>query len=232
MIEDGSIRVDTEGAVVGQVNGLSVYEMSGYSFGKPSRLTAKTGVGRAGIINIEREADMSGPSHNKGVLILTGYLRDKFSKKKPLVLSASIAFEQSYGGVDGDSASSAEIYVLLSSLSELPIRQDLAVTGSVDQHGNIQPIGGVNQKIEGFFDVCNARGLTGTQGVLIPKQNESDLMLRHDVIDAVKKKRFHIYSISTIDEGIEILFAKPAKIVHAKVDRKLSDYAKRVKKLG
>ncbi|MBI5470858.1 MAG: AAA family ATPase [Ignavibacteriae bacterium] len=232
MIVDGSIRIDTEGAMVGQVNGLSVYEMSGYSFGKPSRLTAKTAVGRTGIINIERESDLSGPSHNKGVLILTGYIRDKYSRNKPLVLSASIAFEQSYGGVDGDSASSAEVYALLSSLSDIPIRQDLAVTGSVDQHGNIQPIGGVNQKIEGFFDVCKARGLTGTQGVLIPKHNRSDLMLRHDVVDAVRNGKFHIYSIATIDEGIEILFATPAKVVHAKVDNRLAHFAKRVKKLG
>lgn len=232
MIEDGSIRIDTEGTVVGQVNGLSVYELSGYSFGKPSRITAKTSMGRAGIINIEREADMSGPSHNKGVLILTGYLRDKYAKSKPLVLSASVAFEQSYSGVDGDSASSTEIYALLSSISDFPLRQDIAVTGSVDQHGNIQPIGGVNQKIEGFFDVCKARGLSGTQGVLIPRQNESDLMLRPDVVEAATHNLFHIYSIKTIDEGIAILFGKNAKVVHAKVDRVLTDYAKRVKKLG
>ncbi|MBX2992356.1 MAG: AAA family ATPase [Bacteroidetes bacterium] len=232
MITDGSIRIDTEGAVVGQVNGLSVYELSGYAFGKPSRITAKTSMGRGGIVNIEREAKMSGPTHDKGVLILTGYMRDKYAKNKPLVLSASITFEQSYGGVDGDSASSTEVYALLSSLSEIPIRQDIAVTGSVDQHGNIQPIGGVNQKIEGFFDVCNVRGLTGTQGVLIPYNNESDLMLRHDVVDAVRRGTFHIYSIKTIDEGIEILFRKPAKTVHAKVDRQLLLYAKRVKKFG
>lgn len=232
MIEDGSIHIDTQGAVVGQVNGLSVYEMSGYVFGKPSRITAKTAMGRAGIINIEREAEMSGPSHDKGMLILSGYLRDKYAKNKPLVLSASIAFEQSYSGVDGDSASSTEVYALLSSLSGIPIRQDIAVTGSVDQHGNIQPIGGVNQKIEGFFSVCKARTLTGTQGVLIPHKNETDLMLRPDVVEAVKQKKFHIYSIKTIDEGIEILFGKPAKPVHAKVDKLLLVYAKRVKKFG
>ena len=232
MITDGSIRIDTKGKAVGQVNGLSVYELSGHAFGKPSRITAKTSMGRSGIVNIEREAKMSGPTHDKGVLILTGYLRDKYAKNKPLVLSASIAFEQSYGGVDGDSASSTEVYALLSSLSDIPIRQDIAVTGSVDQHGNIQPIGGVNQKIEGFFDVCNARGLTGTQGVLIPYNNEDDLMLRHDVVEAVKKKKFRVYSIKTIDEGIEILFGKPAKSVHAKVDKQLLLYAKRVKKFG
>ena len=232
MITDGTILVDTEGAVVGQVNGLSVYEMSGYEFGKPSRITAKTAMGRAGIINIEREADLSGPSHNKGVLILGGYLRSTYAKKKTLVLSASIAFEQSYGGVDGDSASSTEVYALLSSLSNIPVRQDIAVTGSIDQHGNIQPIGGVNQKIEGFFDVCKARGLTGTQGVLIPQKNEADLMLRHDVVEAVRQKKFHIYSIKTLDEGIAILFGKPPRFVHARVDRQLYEYAKKVKKFG
>ncbi len=232
MIEDGTIRVETEGAVVGQVNGLSVYHTSGYSFGKPSRITAKTSIGRAGIINIEREADLSGPSHDKGMLILSGYLRDKYAKNKPLMLSASIAFEQSYGGVDGDSASSTEVYALLSSLSGIPLRQDLAVTGSVDQHGNIQAIGGVDQKIEGFFDVCKARGLTGTQGVLIPKQNVSDLMLRHDVIDAVNQKKFHVYAITTIDEGIRLLTGKQPEVVHAKVDKHLFAMARKVKKMG
>lgn len=232
MILDGSIRIDTTGTAVGQVNGLSVYEMSGYSFGKPSRITAKTSMGRAGIVNIEREAELSGPTHNKGVLILAGYMRDRYAKNKPLVLSASIAFEQSYSEIDGDSAASTEIYALVSSLSGLPIRQDIAVTGSVDQAGNIQAIGGVNQKIEGFFDVCKARGLTGTQGVLIPHQNEDDLMLRHDVVEAVRQKKFHIYSIRTIDEGIEILFGKPASFVHARVDKQLTLYAKKVKKFG
>jgi lon-related putative ATP-dependent protease len=232
MILDGTLRVDTQGAVVGQVNGLSVYETSGYSFGKPSRITAKTAMGRAGIVNIEREADLSGPSHDKGVLILSGYMRDRYAKNKPLVLSASIAFEQSYSGVDGDSAASTEVYALLSSLSGLPIRQDIAVTGSVDQAGNIQAIGGVNQKIEGFFDVCKARGLTGTQGVLIPEKNAQDLMLRHDVVEAVRQKKFHIYCVKTIDEGIEILFGKPAAYVHRRVDAQLTIYAKRVKKFG
>ncbi len=232
MILDGTLRVDTQGAVVGQVNGLSIYETSGYAFGKPSRITAKTAMGRGGIVNIEREAELSGPTHNKGVLILSGYLRDRYAKNKPLVLTASIAFEQSYSGVEGDSAASTEVYALLSSLSGLPIRQDLAVTGSVDQAGNIQPIGGVNQKIEGFFDVCKARGLTGTQGVLIPRKNADDLMLRHDVVEAVRQKKFHIYSINTIDEGIEILFSKPAAFVHARVDKQLTLYAKKVKKFG
>lgn len=210
MIEEGSLMIKTDGAAVGQVNGLSVYMSNEFEFGRPTRITARTGMGRAGIINIEREADLSGPTHNKGVLILSGYLIGKFARKKPLVLSASLAFEQSYSGVDGDSASSTEVYALLSSLSEIPLRQDVAVTGSVNQHGEIQPIGGVNLKIEGFFDVCKAFGLTGRQGVMIPHQNVRDLMLRHDVVDAVREGKFHIYAIHTIDEGIEILTGRPA----------------------
>jgi lon-related putative ATP-dependent protease len=243
MILEGAIFVDTEGTKVGQVNGLSVYQMGEHEFGRPSRITVKTAMGRAGIINIEREAELSGPSHNKGVLILTGYLRSRYAQNKPLVLSASIAFEQSYSGVDGDSASSTEIYALLSSLSGLPLRQDLAVTGSVNQNGEIQPIGGVNLKIEGFYDVCRARGLTGTQGVLIPMANVKDLMLRHDVVEAVRAKKFHIYGINSIDEGIALLTGKKAGrrlksgtfepgSVNAMVDRVLSEYVKKVKKLG
>jgi len=243
MIDDGSILIDTDGTVVGQVNGLSVYQLGEYEFGKPSRITAKTAFGRAGIINIEREASMSGPTHNKGMLILSGYLRGTYAQNKPLVLSASIAFEQSYSGVDGDSASSTEIYAILSSLSGIPLRQDIAVTGSVNQHGHIQPIGGVNLKIEGFFDVCSSRGLTGNQGVIIPRQNVDDLMLRHDVVEAVRQKRFHIYAIETIDEGIEILTGHPAgsraasgsfpfRSVHALVDKKLLEYARGQKKFS
>jgi ATP-dependent Lon protease len=242
MILDGTIMIDTSGKVVGQLNGLSVYDMGDYSFGKPSRITAKTAMGRHGIINIERDAEMSGPTHNKGVLILSGYLRSMYAYNKPLVMSTSIAFEQSYSGVDGDSASSTEVYAILSSLSEIPLRQDIAVTGSINQKGEIQPIGGVNQKIEGFFDVCKARGFTGTQGVLIPHQNINDLMLRHDVLDAVKKGKFHIYAIHTIDEGIEILTGIPAGTqskngsfpkgtLHYSVDRKLTQFAKRWKEL-
>lgn len=205
MIEEGTIMIDTKGGVVGQVNGLSVYEMGGFAFGKPTRITATTAVGRAGVINIEREADLSGRTHNKGVLILGGYLRGKYAQDKPFSLSASLAFEQSYAGVDGDSASSTEVYAILSSLSKLALRQNIAVTGSLNQKGQIQPIGGVNEKIEGFFDVCKAKGLTGTQGVIIPHQNIQNLMLREDVIDSVKEGKFHIYPIKTIDEGIEIL---------------------------
>ncbi len=243
MIIDGTIMIDSSGSAVGQVNGLSVYDMGEYMFGKPTRITAQTSVGRAGIINIEREADLSGPTHNKGVLILGGYLRSMYARTKPLVVSASIAFEQSYSGVDGDSASSTEVYAVLSSLANIPIRQDIAVTGSVNQKGEIQPIGGVNQKIEGFFDVCRERKLTGRQGVMIPSQNIKDLMLRHDVIEAVEKEQFHIYAIKTIDEGIEILMGKKAgrrmnngrfekDSVHFLVDRTLVEYAMHWKELS
>jgi lon-related putative ATP-dependent protease len=205
LIEEGTILIDTEGKVVGQVNGLSVYDMGQFAFGKPTRITAKTAVGRVGVINIEREANLSGPTHNKGVLILGGYMRSKYAQNIPFSLSASIAFEQSYSGVEGDSASSTEVYAILSSLSKLPLRQDIAVTGSVNQKGEIQPIGGVNEKIEGFFDVCRAKGLTGSQGVIIPHQNVQNLMLRRDVVEAVAQGKFHIYSIKNVDEGIEIL---------------------------
>jgi predicted ATP-dependent protease len=243
MMLDGSILIDTGAAVVGQVNGLSVYQLAEHEFGRPSRITAKTMMGRAGIINIEREAAMSGPIHNKGVFILSGYLGSKYAQDKPLVLSASLAFEQSYSGVDGDSASSAEIYALLSSLADVPLRQDLAVTGSVNQHGEIQPIGGVNHKIEGFFDVCSARGLTGTQGVLIPVQNVQDLMLRHDVVEAVEKGRFHVYALTTVDQGIELLTGHKAGSrksrgrytpgsIHARVDKRLTEFARKNKTFG
>jgi predicted ATP-dependent protease len=210
MIDQGSIFIDVTGAVRGQVNGLAVYDTGEYAFGIPTRITAKTGVGSAGIINIEREAQLSGPTHDKGIYILAGYLRQKFAQKQPLVLSASICFEQSYGGIDGDSASSTEVYALLSDLSGLPIRQDLAVTGSVNQQGQVQPIGGVNWKIEGFFETCKARGLTGTQGVMIPKSNLPDLMLKPEVIQAVEQGKFHVFAASTIDEGVELLIGKPA----------------------
>jgi lon-related putative ATP-dependent protease len=211
MIEDGTIMIDTQGAVVGQVNGLSVYMMGEMAFGKPTRITATTSIGRGGVINIEREADMSGKTHNKGVLILGGYLRGKYAQDKPFALSASLAFEQSYSGVDGDSASSTEVYAILSSLSKLPLRQDIAVTGSLNQRGEIQPIGGVNEKIEGFFSVCKATGLTGSQGVMIPHQNVQNLMLHEEVIAAVKEGKFHIYPIATIDQGIELLTGKKAR---------------------
>ena len=241
MIDRGSYLIDTQGAVVGQVNGLSVYSLGDHSFGKPTRITASTSMGRAGIINIEREADMSGSTHNKGVLILGGYLRKKYAQEKPLTMTASIAFEQSYSGVDGDSASSTEIYAILSSLSGLPLRQDLAVTGSVNQKGEVQAIGGANQKIEGFFDCCKARELTGTQGVLLPESNVQDLMLRKDVVEAVANGLFHVYAVKTIDQGIEILTGVPAGEADAEgsypegsvnflVHKKLSDLATGLKK--
>lgn len=204
-IDDGTLMIDTASAVTGQVNGLSVYDLGDYMFGKPSRITARTALGNSGVINIEREADLSGSTHNKGVLILAGYLRGKYGNENPIVMSASLCFEQSYGGVDGDSASSTELYAILSSLSEVPIRQDIAVTGSINQKGEIQPIGGANEKIEGFYKVCKRRGLKGTEGVIIPRQNIPDLMLDDEVIEAVKNKKFHIYPIDSVDEGISIL---------------------------
>jgi ATP-dependent Lon protease len=241
MIDEGSIMISTKGGEVGQVNGLSVYDMGDYAFGKPARITANVAVGDSGIINIEREAQMSGPIHNKGVLILSGYLRDRYAQDKPLAVSASLCFEQSYSGVDGDSASSTEIYALLSSLAGIPLRQDIAVTGSVNQKGEIQPIGGVNEKIEGFFDVCQAAGLNGSQGVMIPFQNVGDLMLKDEVIDAVKKGKFHLYPIKTIDQGIELLTGVsagekekdgtyPEGSVNHLVDKQLQAFAEKWKK--
>jgi ATP-dependent Lon protease len=240
MIRDGVLLIDTTGWRVGQVNGLSVFELGGYSFGKPVRITATAGLGKAGIINIEREANLSGRIHDKGVQIIAGYLRKTFAQDKPLTLAASICFEQSYSGVDGDSASSTEIYALLSALSDLPLRQDIAVTGSVNQQGDIQPIGGVNQKIEGFFDICKLKGLTGTQGVIIPIENVEDLMLREDVIEAVREGKFHIYPVSRVDEGIEILSSVKAGTrgadgkfeegtVFARVDARLRELATKLK---
>jgi ATP-dependent Lon protease len=205
MIEEGSVFIDTEGHRIGSVNGLAVYESGEHAFGLPTRITASIGLGNAGIINIEREAELSGNTHDKGVQILGGYLRSKYAQERPLTLSASVCFEQSYHGVDGDSASSTELYAVLSALSDVPIRQDIAVTGSVNQLGEIQPIGGVNEKVEGFFDVCATRGLTGTQGVLLPAANVEDLMLHSRVVAAVEKGQFHVFAAHTIDDGIEVL---------------------------
>jgi predicted ATP-dependent protease len=241
MVEQNLLFIDTSGGRVGQLNGLSVLEIGGYAFGKPVRISASVALGKAGIINIERESNLSGRFHDKGVQIIAGYLRHTFAQDKPLSLSASVCFEQSYSGVDGDSASSTEIYALLSALSDLPIRQDLSVTGSVNQNGDVQPIGGVNQKIEGFYDVCRIKGFTGTQGVLIPAENVDDLMLRDEVIDAVAKGKFHIYPIGTIERGIEILTGVSAGkrtssgkfevgTVFAKVDARLQTMADLQKK--
>lgn len=204
-IDKGTIFIDVKGQRVGQINGLVVYTFSRNMFGKPARITVQVRVGNGEFVDIERETEMSGPIHTKGVLILQSLISNRFAKKKPLSLSASIVFEQSYGGVDGDSASSTEYYCLISAISELPIKQNIAVTGSINQFGEIQPIGGVNEKIEGFFEVCKHAGLTGTQGVIIPRTNVSNLMLKEDVVQAVEDGKFHIWAIDTVDDGIEIL---------------------------
>jgi predicted ATP-dependent protease len=205
MIDQGLLLIDTTGERIGQVNGLSVMETGGYAFGKPVRITASVALGKSGIINIERESNLSGRLHDKGMQIIAGFLRRTFAQDKPLSLAASLCFEQSYSGVDGDSASITEICALLSALADLPMRQDIAVTGSINQQGDVQCIGGVNQKIEGFYDVCRIKGLTGKQGVVIPQENIEDLMLRDDVIEAVAQGKFHIYPVAAVEEGLEIL---------------------------
>ncbi|MFG6319118.1 MAG: AAA family ATPase [Clostridia bacterium] len=210
MIKEEALLIETEGYKVGQINGLTVITIGDYSFGKPAKITANTYMGKEGVVNIEREVEMSGSSHSKGVLILTGYLGEQFAQDMPLSLTASVCFEQLYGGVDGDSASSTEAYAILSSLSGIPINQSIAVTGSVNQKGEIQPIGGVNEKIEGFYQICKMRGFNGQHGVIIPAQNVRNLHLSDEVIDSVRKGKFHIYSVRTIDEGIEILTGVPA----------------------
>jgi len=210
MIQRGRILIDTKGEKIGQVNGLSVVNMGDFRFGQPSRITISLGLGRAGVVDIERRVDMGGPLHSKGVMILSGFFIDRYTQDYPLALTARLVFEQSYGGVDGDSASSTELYALLSRLAELPIRQGIAVTGSVNQRGEVQAIGGVNHKIEGFFDVCKAQGLTGDQGVMIPASNVANLMLREDVVEAVRQGQFRIYAVSHVDQGVEILTGVPA----------------------
>ena len=210
LIDEGVIRVETTGKAMGQVNGLAVYDLGHHRFGKPSRITAQVGVGREGVINVERQAGLSGPSYDKGVGILTGFLRGTFARKAPLAMACSITFEQSYGGIDGDSASSTEVYAILSALSGEPLRQDVAVTGSVDQYGNVQAIGGVNEKIEGFFRVCCKRGLSGDQGVMIPAANVKDLHLAPEVAAAVAESQFHVWAVDRIEDGIELLAGRPA----------------------
>ena len=210
MIEKGQIFISTQGEVIGQVNGLSVIGLGNYSFGKPSRITARTYMGNNGVVSIEREVRTSGPIHNKGVMTLAGYINGKYGQDKPISMSAQLSFEQLYEGVEGDSASSTELYALLSSLSGYPIQQGFAVTGSVNQHGEIQPIGGVTEKISGFYEVCKTFGFTGDQGVLIPKANVKNLMLKAEIVKAVREGKFHIYPVETIDQGIEILTGKPA----------------------
>ncbi len=243
LFDKRTLMVDTSGEEIGQINGLSVYTGGEYAFGRPTRITVATSIGRAGVINIEREAELSGPIHNKGVMVLSGFLHKMFAQDKPLVMSASICFEQSYSGVDGDSASSTEVFAILSSLAELPLRQDVAVTGSVNQNGVIQAIGGVNEKVEGFFDVCRARRLTGSQGVIMPQANVDDLLLRPDVMEAIREGKFHIWPIRTIAEGIEILTGVPAgrrlknggytkDSVFDRVDRKLAQMADKLQNFG
>ncbi len=240
MITRGFFFIDTVEQKVGQVNGLSVMGLGDFAFGMPSRVTASIGLGREGVIDIEREAKMGGPIHTKGVLILSGYLNDKYARDKPLSLSARLVFEQNYEGVEGDSASSTELYSILSALSGLPIKQNLAVTGSVNQKGEVQAIGGVNEKIEGFFEVCKAKGLTGEQGVMIPDSNVQNLMLKEEVVEAVKAGKFNVYSVKTIDEGIEVLTGTKAGerradgtyeegTVNYLVDKQLREMAEKLK---
>lgn len=240
LINQGTLMITLEGERVGQINGLSVYTSGGYSFGRPSRITARTYLGEEGILHIERETELSGPIHSKGVLTLGGYLGGQYAQEFPLSLSGSITFEQLYEGVEGDSASSAELYALLSSLAEAPLRQDVAVTGSVNQYGEIQPIGGANEKVEGFFAVCKAKGLTGRQGVMIPAQNMQNLMLNEEVVEAVRGGLFHVWVVRTVDEGIEHLTGLPAGMrsaeggftpgsVHELVYRRLGRFAERMK---
>jgi predicted ATP-dependent protease len=242
-IQEGTLLIDVERRVVGQVNGLSVYDLGDYVFARPTRVTARTSLGARGVVNIEREAELSGKVHSKGVLILAGYLAGKFAQEKPLALSASLTFEQSYGEVEGDSASSAELYALLSSLAEAPLRQDVAVTGSVNQHGEIQPVGGVTHKIEGFFQVCRARGLTGEQGVIIPAANVRHLALREEVVRAVSEGKFRVWAIRHVDEGIEILTGipagerqpdgtYPAESIYGRADARLRRSAEHLKEFG
>jgi lon-related putative ATP-dependent protease len=240
LIDEGTIAIDTTGTRTGQINGLSVLDLGDHSFGRPSRVTARVSVGTGAVVSIEREIELSGPIHSKGVLTLTGYLAQTYAQNWPLALRATIAFEQSYQGVDGDSASSTELYALLSALSELPVRQDVAVTGAVDQHGRVQTVGGVTAKVEGFFAVCRARGLTGEQGVAIPHANVRHLMLADEVVAAVAAGEFHVWAVETVDEGIELLMGRPAGTrgadgafpegsVHRRVEDRLRGYADRLR---
>lgn len=240
---EGIYLVRTEGEAVGQVNGLAVYDLGHHVFGRPMRISARVGLGREGVINVERQAGLSGPTHDKGVQILTGFLRGTFARTVPLSMACSVTFEQSYGGIDGDSASSTEVYAILSALSALPIRQDVAVTGSVDQYGNVQPIGGVNEKIEGFFKVCRESGLTGSQGVMIPSSNVGDLHLDPQVVEAVEAGRFHVWAVERVEEGIEFLTGVPAGewdeaegwtpgSVYARCQERLEAMVRRLKEAG
>ena len=243
MITKGTISIDTESEVVGQVNGLSVIDLGDHAFGHPSRITASVEIGNHGVVNIEREANLSGPTHSKGVLILSGYLQEKYAAKTPLGLTASLAFEQTYSGVEGDSASAAELCALLSALADLSIHQGVAMTGSINQRGEIQAVGRVTHKVEGFFDVCKRRGLDGHQGVILPASNVRHLALKREVIAAVAAGNFKIWAISSVDEAIELLMGVPAGLkqsdgsypegsVHAIVQARLIAMAQTLKELG
>jgi len=242
-IERGIVLIETDGEAVGQVNGLSVIGLGNFSFGTPTRITARARMGSGKLVDIERETKLGGPLHSKGVLILSGFLSANFALDVPMSLWASIVFEQSYGGVEGDSASSAELYALLSALADVPVCQSFAVTGSVNQFGHVQAIGGVNEKIEGFFDICKPRGLTGKQGVLIPASNMKHLMLRRDIVEAAKKRKFNIYPVETINQGIELLTGMSAGkrtasgdfrvgTVYARVEERLREFATQMKEFG
>ena len=243
MIQREIMLIDTAGVKVGQINGLSVLQLGAFAFGRPTRITARVRMGAGRVTDIEREVNLGGPLHSKGVMILWGYLAGLFAQDVPLAMAATLVFEQSYGGVDGDSASSTELYALLSALAEVPIRQSIAVTGSVNQWGEVQAIGGANEKIEGFFDVCRVRGLDGRQGVMIPKANVQHLMLREDVVDAVKQGKFAIWPVGHIDEGIELLTGVeagvrgadgkfPAGTINGLVEEKLRAFAESVRAFG
>jgi predicted ATP-dependent protease len=242
-IDRGTLLIETRGRRVGQINGLVVYQLGDYEFGLPSRVTANVHLGSAGVVHIERRADMSGPIHTKGVEILAGLLGERFCQDRPLTLTASLTFEQSYGGVEGDSASAAEYFALISALAEAPIDQSIAVTGSINQKGGLQPIGGATRKVEGFFDVCKLRGLTGKQGVMLPASNVKNLVLRPDVVEAVRKKKFHLWAAETVDDGLELLTGIPAgkrskaghwteKSIGARVDARLQHFAEQSKAFG
>lgn len=242
-IRRGTIYIDTEGEAIGQINGLSVISLGDFAFGQPSRITATTRIGSGKIVDIERETELGGAIHTKGVMILSSFLAARYARTQPLSLAASLVFEQSYGQVDGDSASLAELCAILSSLAELPIRQSFAVTGSVNQHGRVQPIGGVNEKIESFFDICKGSGLNGRQGVIIPASNVKHLMLRRDVVEAAAEGRFHVYAVGTVDHALELLMGRPAgeraesgrfpeETVNGRIERRLAEWAEIVRQLS
>jgi len=237
MVAEGTLLLDFDGGRVGQINGLSVAELGDYAFGRPVRITASAGPGRGALVSIERETELSGHIHDKGFLTLSGYLRGRYGSQRRIALQANLTFEQSYEQIDGDSAASAELYALLSNIADAPLRQDIAVTGSVNQHGELQAIGAVNEKIEGFYRACKLNGLTGRQGVLIPEANVRHLMLAHDVVESVREQRFHVWSARTVDEGIELLTGIPAghrdedgrfpeATLHARVEERLNQWAK------